>query len=200
MNFKIGEDNLEERLKSVINLLSDVTNQPVSNFKIVPKRFNGKLIDNLTFRASISFGQEYRTNFWHILKRDYTDTSYRWEARDCGYILRNKNNEVLSETKYGSSESYKEEEIIEDKNLIDRARLEFLLKEIRGMDVECPAFMDYETYTIESLKKEHDYFKSLYLAIMCSLKEKGVKLPPILSKKEYIREIMHKGDLGLNAK
>lgn len=57
------------------------------------------------------------------------------------------------------------------------------------------AFMDFETYSLASLSNEHSYFENIYLALMIHMKERGLAMPPILSKRDYIREPMKSGDV-----
>jgi len=182
----------KETLEKTIDVLSKVTNQS-SNLQYTPEFFKEKLDDVLPFYAVLNFGEEYNVRLWHILKKDRDENC--WDADYLGHILRDNNKKVLSEGFWSSSESYELSEILEDKKIIDRARINFLLKQLGGISVEYPSFMDYESHTLDSLNGDESYFNSIYLSIMCSLKEKGVKLPPILSKKEHIREAMHEGDV-----
>lgn len=65
---------------------------------------------------------------------------------------------------------------------------------VGGPDTEIP-FMNYETYSLASLKGEYRYFENIYLALMTHMKEKSLPMPPILSKRDYIREPMLAGDI-----
>lgn len=190
-----GEGDLESRLEKTRALLSAITRQPIALWEMKPAKFNGKLLDKLAFEANLHLGDEYNIHLWHILKIDKT---IRWGADHCGFEVKDVNGRMLGGKRYGSSESYSKSEISEDANVIDRARLDFLLNSFGGIDVCDIPFMDYESYSLESLKdfNSHDYFSSIYLILMCHLKEQGIELPPILSKREDIRRAMFDGDIA----
>jgi len=172
--------------------------------------FDGRLKDRIPFGCRINFGKQYKIELWHLLQRDDVNGLTMWMARDWGYRVRNNEGKVLMKTRWASSEGYEREEIEEDK-VIPEARKNIISKSLGGFDVESPAFMDFERYTLKSLSGENrwieknengeedgenrddSYFKSVYLAIMCDLKEKGLEMPPILSKRESIRELMFEG-------
>jgi hypothetical protein len=63
-----------------------------------------------------------------------------------------------------------------------------------GIDTE-PAFMDYEHYTLDSLCGEHDYFNNIYLVVMTHMKERGLQMPPILSRIPEVRKPMKAGNI-----
>ena len=195
MEIPTQEDNLEGRLNTAVDLLSSVTDQPVSLFYVDPLEFNGSLDDELDFTCGLYLGEEYRIKFWHTLKKEEEFFSGSWSVDRAGHEIRNRTGEVLSSKFYSSSESYRKRDIEEDPKLVDRSRISFLLKELSGIDVDNPVFMDYENHTLESLNGDNRYFQSIYLSIMCSLKENGIQLPPIISKKPNIREAMYRGDI-----
>jgi hypothetical protein len=186
--------SLEEKLNSEINLLSAVTNQPVLSFYKNPVKFDGNLSDELSFNCRLYLGNMFDIKFWQTFRKEKPAYNRCWFVDSAGYEVRN-NNCIISRSSYSSSESFEESDLKMDSCIIDRLRLNFLLNEIKGIDVENPEFMNYEHYTLDSLKDRDSYFKSIYLAIMCYLKEKGVKLAPILSKDNDIRKLMYKGDI-----
>jgi hypothetical protein len=183
-------DNLESEVTETIQLLSDVTGQP-AKLKMTPERFDGEIKNELPFYASLDLGDEYHIKLWEVLKQDGMGSN--WYAEDCGYKLTDGMAEEISSKHYSSSKGFNKWEMKEDSKVIDRGRSKFLKSSFGGMNVEHPAFMDYESYTSESLKGDNSYFDSIYLSLMCGLKEKGVELPPILSKNGPIREAMHNG-------
>lgn len=73
----------------------------------------------------------------------------------------------------------------------------YLLREIGfifgGLNMEID-FIDYERYTLESLRDGDDYFRNIYLVLMTHMKQRGLSLPPILSKRPNIREAMFAGE------
>jgi hypothetical protein len=190
----IEEDSPESELRQSLEIISAVTDSPVTRFTINPKQFDGCLVSRFPFSSQIHIG-EYKMNFWHILEERRIMGETLWGVEHAGYQIRNKDNKVIDRASFGSSEAYSFREIQEDKKVIDRARTNFLIHKLGGINVEHPSYMNYEDYTSESLKGDHDYFRSIYLVLMCDLKEKGVKLPPILSKDEEIRTAMFKGDV-----
>ncbi|VVB77593.1 Uncharacterised protein [uncultured archaeon] len=187
------EQTLEEKLNANLQVLSAVIGKPITLFQRL-EGFNGVITPEIRFDCHLNFGDEYKVNLWQILKKESYMGDTFWGVDNAGNKLVNGDGKVISRNSYSSSESYSEEALVEDSKSIHRIRTAFLLKEIKGMDVESPAFMDYESYTLESLKGDDSYFRSVYLAIMCSLKERGINLPPILCKSENIREAMYRGD------
>ncbi len=75
-------------------------------------------------------------------------------------------------------------------------RMKYLWSEfshaLGGPTTEVP-FMDFERYTLESLKDKDDYFDNIYLTLMTHMKDRGLIMPPIFSKRDDVRNLMTKG-------
>lgn len=129
-------------------------------------RFDVDLTDKWTPREWL-FNTEWQVlhNGQQVFKKGFTDVSRSFRQRDLSDV--------------GKIDSYLDNE---------------LQAVVGGPDTEV-SFMDFESYTSESLKGRDGYFANVYLALMINMKERGSQMPPILSKRPEIIGPMAFGDI-----
>ena len=192
---------LEARLKQKINFLSSITGLPIVKTELVLPAYDSSTGNLPDFTFDLQLGEDYHIHVRQSscsLTEAKSHDAYRdnWE-----YEIKDGKGRLVGSSDYVNLSK----NMLKNRNNqleINNARLEGLLTNFGGISVEHPAFMDYESYSTESLGSggSHNFFKDIYLLLMCDLKENGAKLAPILSKKEEIREAMEKGDVeGVNS-
>lgn len=194
MNTERPKTNEAEKYSS---LLSQVTGLEISSFQYFPELM-GELKPPLrgeekpfTYKLVLgNEGDEYKVDFGVVFcDRDSPGEwlpSFKWKV---SY----NNNEVLKGGAVNTSTELGKYDF-RDRDKIHKTLVEELSHSIGGPDTEVP-FMNFESYSVESLKGENSYFKNIYLALMTHMKERGLNMPPILSKRDYIREPMLSGDV-----
>src|SRR3989338_10350561 len=144
--------SLEERFEEIKGLLSEVTQQPVIS-EMNPERFDGNLDDSLSFEFNMLLGAEYRIHMWQNIKKD--DRYSAWFEDDCGFELNDKNGKLIGQNRYSSTAGFSLDEYVNDPAVVNKTQLSFLLRNLGGIDVHDTPFMDYESYTLDSLDGEH---------------------------------------------
>jgi len=183
--------DLEQKVQSKEKFLSEVTGSPI--------RIRSLSIDEADANASPlqyrlvlgSFPGQYAINYGshptagsHI-GGDFEEIEVKWSI---GY-----NSALIFSRGFTGSGA-----IMIGANNIQEASVQLLLKELGGVSSELP-FMDFESYTIDSLKNNgsDSYFGNIYLVIMTHMKELRLKMPPILSKKYDVEKAVEKRDVAL---
>ena len=167
--------------------LSEITGLPVASksvFSELETPFNLNLVlgtgDNkYEINVGVLFTDEWTEGEW--LPTTTWDVSYNGE-------------EIFREGALVNCSQGFRKDRLEDKIQV----VSYLLKESRyligGINPEV-AFMDYENYTLESLRHEDSYFRNVYLILMTHMKQRGLTLPPILAKRPDIRGAMTGGKI-----
>jgi hypothetical protein len=178
--------------------LSEITGLSINSSKIFPELDLLGPSYHPSMRVPFSYdlilgneGNQYKLNLCVMFTDEWT--SSEWLPEVSWRILYN-NREIYDQ---GGMVNTSVELFVKD--FQNRQKVETLIYDqfhhaIGGPDTEV-AFMDYETYSLESLKNENRYFENIYLVLMTHMKERGLVMPPILSKKAYIREPMRDGDI-----
>jgi len=189
---KLPEEILE--LKDTINkkiaFFSKITGLPAS--RTIDDCFeDGTIFSSNKFAFNFNLGEDYE------IKYGYTGNRFEWFKLNWDVSF--KGNTLLSESSNFCTSNNIPENLISKKDKTVYINLMDINSFFGYLHPFHTPFMDYEEYTINSMKNNdsHNYFKSLYLMLMCNWKETSPNtLPPILSKKIDIREPMEKGDIA----
>ncbi|MDD5193086.1 MAG: hypothetical protein PHF67_00715 [Candidatus Nanoarchaeia archaeon] len=188
-------EDLEDTLRDSLEVLSAVTHQE-AELVLKPQKFDGRIRREIKFRETLRLGRGYHVDFQHNFKRElHRGGVDRWCQQKYKIMF---DDEIIFQSSGSLSTFLNDSKINEDPRIVDRERIISLVHAIGGMNVGSYGYMDYETVTLESLRRpdgSDSFYESVYLAIMCSLKERGFKLPPILCKNRTINEAMQAGDV-----
>lgn len=130
-------------------------------------------------KMSMSFDNGYKHEDWNL--------NSSWQL--------DYNNETLYQEESGKNIHQFTYNDIFNPMKIRRVVYEEALHIIGGPDTET-AFMDFESYSLESLHHENSYFANVYLVLLTHMKERGLTMPPILSKIPDIKNSMDIGDIN----
>lgn len=183
--------------EKVSNFLSDITGLPIAAVQAFPelvalaKRKHKSGDSGFNYRLALGNpGDSYEVRVAIDLKDDWTPGE--WLANTGWQVLHNGREVLKRGTYVDTSTSFRSED------LTDPAKInEYLDQELQavigGPNTEIP-FMNFERYTTGSLGNEDSYFAIIYLALMADAKERGLPIPPILSKKPEVARPMSLGD------
>lgn len=198
------ERDVSGEMEQISDFLSGITGLNVTNIKNFPElklspniseSDHGVAKQEIPFTYHLALGRkgdQYTIDFAMVFTDDWTPGRWlpnvKWTVSYNGDEIFNVGgmvctSKVLRHTDFGNRQ--KVESLLVDE----------LKHHVGGPDTEVP-FMDYESYSLASLKKENSYFENIYLVLMTHMKERGLQLPPILSKREYIKGPMLAGDVN----
>jgi hypothetical protein len=60
---------LEQKVQDTVRFLADITGENAYFLNLYPENFEGKLEDQLNFKADMIIGANYTIDFWHTLKK-----------------------------------------------------------------------------------------------------------------------------------
>ncbi|OGG09826.1 hypothetical protein A2154_00450 [Candidatus Gottesmanbacteria bacterium RBG_16_43_7] len=137
-------------------------------------------------------GNQYKINFGIIFTDEWT--THEWLPHVSWKICFN-NQKIFSQDGIVNTAVELHAKDFQSRQTVESAILREFRHAIGGPDTEVP-FMDYETYSLESLSGEYRYFENIYLVLMTHMKERGLVMPPILGKRDYIRQPMLAGEVS----
>ena len=183
-------------IEDIIVFLSEITGLPVTSRSVFAEllELEGGTRSEAPFSLNLVLGtgdNKYEINVRIIFTDKWTEGEWlpttSWDVSYDGKEIYRMGGMVCCSHSFGKNE-------LGDKVQI----MSYLFKEARfifgGIDTEA-AFMDYENYTLKSLKNEDDYFRNIYLVLMTHMKWRGLSLPPILARRPDIREAMSAGKI-----
>ena len=184
-------------LTDKLGFLSDITGLPITNLAAFPELAEfgrqRRFADEIPFSLELTLGEKEEE--YHLMVQislGYDDEFGEW-VPSWSWNLAYNDEEIFATHRWSSAP-----ETFTEKTLRDTTGATSFLVEKTGRLLGGPdtgvAFMDYERCTLESLKGKDSYFESIYLALMTHMKEIGREMPPILSKRKDIAELMAKGD------
>ncbi len=197
-------ETLEDKLAKKEDFLSAITGLPITGKTLVPEDpghifktpFNPDepaCILPFSYSLTLGSGEDSYSLDIEIIHKDRGEVyapSVSWS------ISRNSKELASSEYTTFGVNAFSPSELTPAE--LKRARIETLLSEIGGISAgrhEVP-FMDYESFSVDSLNNgDASYFRNIYLILMCNMKERGLQMPPIISKSHNLSQTMEKGDV-----
>lgn len=170
------------KMKSTTRFLSDITGLPITKSSLFPE------IPDIIERKS------EQTNYRYSLKLTLGNKGNSSDEYRCVTTWDVSYNDLLLFEDYPTDSGRVNKQIFFDQKQLSQLLGKKISHIVGGPNSEV-AFMDYGTYTLESLKREYNYFRNIYLILMTNMKERGLPMPPILSKNNQIREAMEHGDI-----
>jgi hypothetical protein len=169
-------ETLEDIVEKKASLLSGVTGLPIT------KKYADLIetVDAASMHYTLALGSQYKIDII-----DYTTVDdYGYEA-NINWTL-TFNGKLITRKGFNIGSTYRNT----PRNITFRNISDCL----GGVDSET-AFRDYERYSLSSLEdnSKDSYFQNIYLMIMVHMKERGMKMPQILSKNSDIRQAMYLG-------
>jgi len=191
----LSELCLDEKVEETIRVLSAVSRQPIVGLSKTPPRYDGKVADVIPFELRFSLGDEYHVRVWQNIERDEKLNRFKYYP-NYGYELKDKDGKVIGSKEFIRAQSFTPQEMRSDPSAIEEEMMGIMRHSMGGIDTETP-FMDFERYSVGGLETDmgESYFDSVYLRMMCHMKERGFEMPPILSKDGAVKEAMYKGDV-----
>lgn len=181
---------------SKAQFLSDITGLPIVDQTLLPELALGYERDENDVTRAHTFkvvlgeeGDQYLVDC-NVSFPDEWNTRGTYTPDVEWYV--SYNGELLNNGEYLTGGSVFPEDL-KDPDIMNDVVLDHLRQPFGGPDTEV-AFMDYEYHTLEGLKGDESYFSNIYLTVMTHMKERGLEMPPILSKDESLRRAMKLGD------
>jgi hypothetical protein len=169
-------ESLEDIVEKKANLLSGVTGLPIT------KKYADLIetVDAASMHYILALGTEYKIDII-----DFTTVDDHGYEANINWTL-TFNGRLITRKGFNIGSTYKNT----PRNITFRNVSDCL----GGVDSET-AFMDYERYSSSSLEDnaKDSYFQNIYLMIMTHMKERGMKMPQILSKNGDVRKAMNSG-------
>ena len=185
------------RAESTSKFLSDITGLPIASAQAFPEltvlREDNIDRDKKDFSYHLVLGEtdnSYEVRFDVDLTDEWTPGKWLFNA---GWQVLHNGQQVFKRGYADCSRSFRKRDLT-DTEMVDGYLDRELQAIVGGPDTEVP-FMDFESYTNESLGGQDSYFANVYLALMIHMKERGLQMPPILSKRSEIAKPMASGDI-----
>ena len=185
------------RAESTSKFLSDITGLPIASAQSFPELVglggDESDRDKNDFSYHLALGDtsnSYKICFDVGLTDEWTPKKWLFNAK--WQVLYN-DQQVFKRDYADCSRSFRQRDLV-DVGMIDSYLDRELQLTVGGPGTEIP-FMDFESYVSESLGGQDSYFANVYLALMIHMKERGLQMPPILSKRPEIAGPMAFGDI-----
>jgi len=191
-------DEANRHFAEKVGFLSDITGLPITS-AVFAQRFKPKLdLDdfsrlNVCYRTSIVLGEGddiYEINQEVKFRDKYTPgeplSQTSWTVKH--------NGQTLNKPQGWINAGFDSPIFFDPKKRADFLQKEF--DHVLGGPTTEVAFMNYEDYTLESLQDRDDYFANIYLTLMTDMKARGLPMPPILSKRKDVGELMQRGEVA----
>jgi hypothetical protein len=187
---------LEEKVKSVGEFFSDITGMQIKEYISFPElsnfsqRESPKANNPYTFRLVLEDGTDsYAINACVNFSTNWDPGKEEWLPETSWSV--HFNNELLCEDGHTVISSAYRDDMM-NKQYIQTELNHHFSSMIGGPSTEVP-FMDFEENTVQSFKEGHNFFSSIYLVLMTHMRERGLQMPPILSKDSQISNLMRSG-------